>query len=77
MDEKALKEKIKLLEQVIELQKQLLEHVQKVHAQPVYVPYIQPPLYDPWRPYYYEQRPYTIVTSSTSAGDMVGGSGLQ
>jgi len=65
----ALEEKIKLLEQVIELQKQLL--AQKAMSYPVYIPYPSLPLYDPWKPwkpYYYEQQPHTICT--TTAGEL-------
>ena len=54
MDKKeCLKEKIKLLEQIIELQKQLL--ATKAPSYPVYVPYPYIPYQpypDPWHPYY-------------------------
>ena len=65
MDTKDLQEKIKLLEEIVELQKKLLANIPK--TQPI--PYPVYPSYDPWipwNPYYYEYKlsPQTTITST-------------
>lgn len=67
MDTKALEEKIKYLEKIIELQEKLLGQ----KATPIFYPVqpipIQPYPYDPWKPwqpYYYETQPNVVCTTT-------------
>jgi hypothetical protein len=60
MNEEALKKQIELLEQVIELQKQLL--AAKGMSYPVFVPYVPYQPYVPFPPYKWE--PYTYTTGA-------------
>lgn len=65
MNDNALKKQIALLEQIIELQKQLI--AAKGMAYPVvYYPYIQQPLYDPWSPW--KPHPFHPQWTYTSGG---------
>lgn len=74
--EEALKKQIKLLEEIVALQKKLL--AEKPATTPVYVPWYQPYYapYDPWRVYTYcDEKQYTWTTgdanTATSSNNVV------
>lgn len=75
MNEDALRKQIELLEQIIELQKQLI--AAKGISYPVYYPYVpcqpfQPFPYYKWEPYTYTSGAIDGVTASNTAGAMDG-----